>query len=332
MLPGNARDAAVIANPESALHQGNREHHRSQDQQEVRQGLLQGSGSSMSRYPWGSVETARANVIAYRLALPQPAAESRTLPGSSGGMRGRKMRIALVLITRNENPYLWEWCAFHHRLGVDELLIVDDKSALSVRDTVASFEPELREAIRVFDCPFSHATKQQATYRRMLREHGSRFDFMGFIDTDEFIIPKADGGLPELLEGFARFGGLGIHWQMFGSNGLREREKSGSVIDAFTRKAVPDHPSNRHIKSIVNPRRVSTWRVPRNPHCFSYKRGFFCVNEEGAPSRGPSRSRFPPKGSGSTTIFCAAEVNSWRSASAAERGRGRRVRARMVRR
>ena len=66
---------------------------------------------------------------------------------------------------------------------------------------------------------------------------------------------------------------------MFGSNG-QDRKLDGGVIERFTRRAPDDFEANKHVKVIVNPRRVNKIMVP---HCAIYYAGNVCINENGLP-------------------------------------------------
>jgi Domain of unknown function. len=98
---------------------------------------------------------------------------------------------------------------------------------------------------------------------------------MGFIDIDEFIVPKTCHDIKDLLDGYMDFGGLAIHWKMFGSNGHKVRPDGGAPRN-YTRVLRHDG----HIKSIVRPGRVT---AVRSPHHMLYADGWFCVNEDKVP-------------------------------------------------
>jgi hypothetical protein len=80
------------------------------------------------------------------------------------------------------------------------------------------------------------------------------------------------------LTKYESFGGLGVFWHCFGSNGHLKRQPS--VIHAFTRRAPDYWEQNNHIKSIVQPRHAIA--VPMaDPHHFKYAKGYWCVDEYG---------------------------------------------------
>ncbi len=184
--------------------------------------------------------------------------------------------LAMVLICKDEHDYLAEWLTYHFSLGVDHVILIDNGSrpplAAWVRDWV---DGGTVTVIVDTDC---ERGAQCRAYIRVLTRYGPSYRWMAFVDTDEFIVPKNGQTLPEFLSGYERFGGLGIFWHCFGSNGHASRQPS--VLAAYTKRAADDFPSNNHVKSIVQPR--YTWPVVRgDPHIFLHHHAHPCVDEAG---------------------------------------------------
>ena len=131
-----------------------------------------------------------------------------------------------------------------------------------------------------------HLPAQCRAYAKFLQEKGANYNWVGFIDTDEFIVPKTADTLTLFLEAYESFGGLGVFWQCFGSNGFATRQPS--VIRAFTKCAPNNWGSNNHIKSIIQPRFTLPVAAP-TPHHFKYANGYNCVDENGVSIRGARR-------------------------------------------
>ena len=72
---------------------------------------------------------------------------------------------------------------------------------------------------------------------------------MGFLDTDEFLIIK-DGTphMPALLKEYEEYGGLGVHWVMFGSSGHKTRPAKG-VLASYWQCLWHGSPHSRHIRA-----------------------------------------------------------------------------------
>ena len=97
--------------------------------------------------------------------------------------------------------------------------------------------------------------KQLAAYDDCLKKHRYDTRWLAVIDMDEFIVPLKDETIPEYLKGLEAHPVVEINWLCYGSSGEREK-RPGGMMQRFTRHSLPQHPLNRHVKSIFNPRRV----------------------------------------------------------------------------
>lgn len=162
-----------------------------------------------------------------------------------------KYYLAVCAMAKNEGPYFKEWIEWHHHLGVEKFYIYDNESTDNTREILAPYvESGLVEYI------FRKGVKQQLPiYDDCLDRH--RFDahWIAVIDLDEFIVPVQDKTIPQFLNRFEDASAVEINWLIYGSGGAREKEPGG-VMTRFKRHAELNHISNRHVKSIVNPRRV----------------------------------------------------------------------------
>lgn len=159
--------------------------------------------------------------------------------------------LAVCAIAKDEGPYFKEWIEWHRSRGVDKFYIYDNESTDCTR---AVLEEYVREGLVEY-IPFPGYRRQLAAYDDCLRRH--RFDarWIAFIDLDEFIVPVKDRTIPEFLRRFETFPAVEINWLVYGSGGAKKR-LPGTMMERFRRHSQPSHVLNRHVKSIVNPRRV----------------------------------------------------------------------------
>jgi len=181
--------------------------------------------------------------------------------------------LSLCLIVKDENAYLQEWIDYHILLGVERFYIYDNHSQVSVRETLSE------DIARgwVVTTEIDGQNQQLAAYDHCLQTYGDGSYWMGFIDADEFLVPKQDTDLRQLLSRYESFGGLAANWVIFGSNGY-QNQPAGGILASYTRRTPEGLMENRSVKSIVQPGRA---RVPKSPHHFIYQPGWFCVNELG---------------------------------------------------
>lgn len=161
--------------------------------------------------------------------------------------------LAVCAIAKDEGPYFKEWIDWHKAQGVDKFYIYDNGST----DATAEILRPYIEDGTVEYIPFPGHRMQLAAYDDCMARH--RFDtrWIAFIDLDEFIVPVADTSVDAFLRRFESFPAVEINWLIYGSGGQRGKSPR-PVMERFRRHSLPSHPLNRHVKSIVNPRRVFT--------------------------------------------------------------------------
>ncbi|KAK9813974.1 hypothetical protein WJX73_007576 [Symbiochloris irregularis] len=123
-------------------------------------------------------------------------------------------------------------------------------------------------------------------YDTCLQTYGSHHTWMAFIDADEFIVLRSQDlhDLPALLRQYEQYGALVVNWQLFGSSGFL-RKPSGGTLQSYHKCFPRDHPENLHVKTIANV--AHTLGPGPDPHQFTFKEGFFAVDEQMQPVEGP---------------------------------------------
>jgi hypothetical protein len=186
--------------------------------------------------------------------------------------------VAVCCIVRDEQ-YLPEWVEYHTAIGVSQFYIYDNGSAIPANETLRSFID--KGLVTVISFPGT--VMQVPAYEHCLQHYGALCKWMAFIDADEFIVPKTlTGNLPEFLTAYGAYGGLGVNWLIFGSNGYIKKP-GGLQIENYTRRSLKSDPVNTHIKTIVQPQFVTK---TLDPHHFRYKSGKFSVDENFNKFRG----------------------------------------------
>ena len=179
--------------------------------------------------------------------------------------------LSLCLICKDENDYLPEWLDYHILMGVERFYIYDNDSQFSLRETLKGYIE--RGWVVVVDIPGE--AMQLYAYDHCLQTFGPNTFWLGFIDTDEFLVPKMTLDLKELLKEYEAYGGLAVSSLFFGSNGHQTRPVEGQIA-AYTRRTHATFKQNELVKSIVQPGLV---QLPNTPHEFIYKETTWCVNE-----------------------------------------------------
>ena len=196
--------------------------------------------------------------------------------------------LAVVAIFKNEGKYLREWLDYHLLAGVDHFYLYNNESSDDYAEILAPYvEKNLVTLIN-----FPGKAMQYPAYNDAIERFRFFCRYMAFIDLDEFIYPKTNRSIVEVVDEILlrdlNAAALGINWQFFGSNGQDKADYSRGVLERFTRRAPHDWLvilseeemiGNVTIKSIVNPRRVDCWW---SPHYANYFRDFYSINSAGA--------------------------------------------------
>ncbi len=190
--------------------------------------------------------------------------------------------LAVVAILKDEGAYLKEWLDYHLLAGVDHFYLYDNDST----DNQAEVARPYVEAGLVDYFPAPGELMQMPVYNDAVKNFKFHCRHMAFIDADEFIFPKTNQSIAEVVDEILsrneRAAGVAINWQCFGSSGQEAADYSRGVLERFMRRApsdwAPDDLGNAHVKTISNPRKI---KLIHNAHCARYFINRCSVNENG---------------------------------------------------
>ena len=172
-----------------------------------------------------------------------------------------RTKVAVCAIVRNENRYLREWIEWHKGLGVDKFFIYDNGHGNdeNPRDVIGD-DPQ----VVIIDWRDRDGNTQCEAYDECYRNHGSEFDWMGFIDIDEFV--RSEMPLPDVLNTL-QADVVAFSWRMMTDNGLVHYDPR-PVQERFTQPAEDLKPESQFVKSFVRGgiEGLSFDRDPHMPH------------------------------------------------------------------
>ena len=135
------------------------------------------------------------------------------------------MRVALTCIAKNEDNYIKEWVDYHTKLGFDQVFIYQNDWRCGV--------PLDNATLIEFD---GHGRQQEA-YNNFLRHWYNHYDWVMFLDADEFLVLKKHSNIKEFIQDYQQHNIIGINWVIFGNNGLTF-DGNYSVLSRFTKRQV----------------------------------------------------------------------------------------------
>ena len=182
---------------------------------------------------------------------------------------------AACCMAKNEDFFLKEWIAYHRILGFEHFIIYDDNSTISIEILLGGWiQSNIITVIKIDN--YKH---QNDIYNHCIKNFGSKFRWIAFLDVDEFIrISHKNKRLRDIrcfLAEFEPYAGLGINWRMYSWNG-HEKTPASTVIESYS-ACLGD---NIHIKSIIQPSKIDKTATP---HSFYTNSGEFVVNPEHFP-------------------------------------------------
>jgi len=174
---------------------------------------------------------------------------------------------AVCCIVKNEERDFAEWIAFHLKAGFDTIIVYDNVSDDRTRDITLEFTEKFD--VRLVKWKSLEQGRQFTAYSDAVARFGGDFEWMLFIDSDEFFIEKfsSNANLTFLDRFDIDVSQILLNWVTFGSSG-HKKFPDGLVITNFVYR-VPDEGSvNKHTKAFVRPGDVLSCN---HPHQFPVK-------------------------------------------------------------
>lgn len=193
------------------------------------------------------------------------------------------LKTAICCIAKNENRYIEEFIDYHLQLGFSSIYIFDNNDLDGER--IADSVPENLLNKRVFIITI-HGFKvtQLPAYEFFYKTHFIDFDWIAFIDIDEFIFLNHHRYIYEYLKNpkFKDFDIIRLNTIVYDDNGLLHYDDR-PVMKRFT-NAVIDNPKSRLTKSIIkggNPAFLWSVFLPHNTSHLPLLKSSKCCDNEG---------------------------------------------------
>lgn len=191
--------------------------------------------------------------------------------------KSNKYKTCICTIVKNENLYINEWINFHLNLGIDKIYIYDNNTDEKVSDVVNNKNVVIIEDYRGIKRNFL----QLKIYTDFYNTHRNEFDWIFFIDIDEFIVLNKDLTISQFLERpcFDNVDIIRLNWKHFTDNDqLDIINNDYRVFERF--KTFADCEENCNGKSIIR----TTVNIKNNkiqPHGYHNDQSLIVVDAEG---------------------------------------------------
>lgn len=164
------------------------------------------------------------------------------------------MKIAICTLMKDGHEYLKEWLDYHLKLGIDDIYIYEDYKSKSHKDICCNYEHVSLESVEnmINSTDTSHS-RQMLLWNSFIGKYKADYDWVAFIDLDEFIFLEDGLEIKSFLENYNDCDGLFMFWKMFTAEGRIDNPHT-PLIDTY--KTVFELPLPRRIqfpfKSFVN--------------------------------------------------------------------------------
>lgn len=155
--------------------------------------------------------------------------------------------ICVVAILKEEDPFVEEWIAYHRLLGIDHFFLYDDDPRQPLNGLLAGHKDYVTVRPWLVDHDderYPGRTKQLKAYLHALDRGVEIYDWVAFIDCDEFISLESHADIKDFLAEFDGYDSVSLNWHVFGHNGYYENPP-GLVIECLTRRMKEPRPMTK---------------------------------------------------------------------------------------
>ncbi len=172
-------------------------------------------------------------------------------------------KVCMVAILKNEEPFLDEWILYHRMLGVDHFFLYDDNPCFPLEKFLLPY----REFVTVINWYGKEKTmegrgSQTKAYTHAVEHFTSGYDWVGFIDGDEFVVLKEHTTIQSFLKQFKVASAVSLNWLVFGHNGYYDNPEGLITASLTKRMRLP----SRQVKTFVRPEAIESITSPHAPN------------------------------------------------------------------
>lgn len=152
------------------------------------------------------------------------------------------MKNSICAIIKDEHLFLKEWIDWHLGLGFDAIHLFEDKGSKSHEEICEKYSNvylrryENDNEIRQILSNQGNSGRQKDLYSWFAINYRSIYDWVAFIDIDEFLFFNEDYSLERLCNEYGDCPAILLYWKMMGASG--KIKKQDNVIESYTEEAV----------------------------------------------------------------------------------------------
>lgn len=148
------------------------------------------------------------------------------------------MKTAICAQIKDEERYLKEWLDYHLKLGIDHIYLYEDYGSRSHASLIEGYDTVSLMTVQEFDVTNLRCPKTQYhTYCKFLNDYRNEYDWILFIDVDEFVTFARGYNLERIEREYADYPAILLSWKNYGASGHIKRPEGG-VRENYTQEGV----------------------------------------------------------------------------------------------
>ena len=164
------------------------------------------------------------------------------------------MKIGVCIRAKNEHKIITDWVNHYLKLGFDKIVIYDNLSCPSIKETLASKNITSDKVEVLIDSNTNFGEDNQKNIFTKMIKNYKHYDWFLFCDTDEFLWLKEGLTVKNFLSKFSEdTSTVVINWLTYGMGNQKTYDVNKSVFEQFLIREQYGHFWNRFVKSFTRP-------------------------------------------------------------------------------
>ena len=177
----------------------------------------------------------------------------------------KKKFLCAVSVLKDEEIFVDEWLVYHKMLGIEYFFLFDDGAGLPLRSLLKVHE-KYCSVIPWFEAGRVKRNGQIEAFRLALSELIQEFEWVIFLDVDEFVVLKDDKNIEKFLGRFPMASAVSLNWHLFGHNGFFD-DPNRLITSSLTKRRLKPHHEEKTFS------RTSSISKINSPHYCDLKSG-----------------------------------------------------------
>jgi len=162
--------------------------------------------------------------------------------------------ICLIAILKDEEFFIDEWLLYHHMIGIDHFFLYDDDPLFHLNQFVTPHSNYVTVINWYGQDRFIEGRMNQTkAYSHAVEKYAWKYQWVIFLDADEFIVLKRNENIKSFLSDFDDCNAVSLNWHVFGHNGYYNNPKD-LITSSLTRRM---YMPSKNVKTFTRPETIA---------------------------------------------------------------------------